>query len=174
MQALKNVGMTVLSLGVIAGLGIVTIIYLQGIAWVSVRVYEYVLMVNSAAFLLSVFILLPCAIFRVTRKIAAFGLLGASYVFGLTVWIFGFLMTYAALGVIGLFIGLVFFPVAGVVPLGMFVSGLDGHWDVFWQFVLGIAFTFGARGLATWLALKVDQYEEEKREAMGRGALPSY
>jgi hypothetical protein len=174
MQALKNVGMTVLGLGVMVGLGIVTLIYLQGIVWVSVRVFDYVVMVNSAVFLLSVFIFLPCAIFRVTRKVAAFGLLGASYVFGLTVWLFGFLVTYAAWGIIGVFIGLVFAGV-GIVPVGMVASGLHGEWDVFWQLVLGIAFTFGARGLAAWLAVKVDQHEEEKLEkAMRRGALPSY
>jgi hypothetical protein len=90
------------------------------------------------------------------------------------VWLFGFLVTYAAWGLIGVFIGL-FLAGVGVVPLGMIASGLHGQWDMVWQLVLGIALTWGARGLAMWLATKVDQYEEEKLErAMERGPVPSF
>jgi hypothetical protein len=65
------VGLTVLIVGLPAPWG-----------WVLIPVV-------NIAFLLSLFIFLPCAIFRVTRKIAAFGLCGALYVFGITVWSFG-------------------------------------------------------------------------------------
>src|SRR5262249_13546828 len=153
--------MVVLGIGMSVGLVILGLMYIQGIGWVSVRIYEYLVVVNSIVFLLSLFIFLPCAIFRLTRKIAAFGLYGASYVFGITVWIYGFLVTYAAWGLVGVFIGLVFGGV-GVVPLGMIAGGLHGEWDVVGQLVLGIALTFGARAIALWLAVKIDQHEEEK------------
>jgi hypothetical protein len=155
-QAVKNVGMAVLGLGLMIGLGIIASLYLYGIAWVSVRDFDYVLIVNSATFFISFFIFLPCAVFRATRKFAAAGLVCASYVFGLTVWILGLLVTYAAWGLIGVFMGLILVGV-GVVPLGVIASGLHGQWDMVWQLVLGIALTWGARGLAMWLAIKIDQ-----------------
>jgi hypothetical protein len=161
MQALKNVGMAILGIAMVVGLAVVGLMYIWGIAWVSVRIYEYVLVVNSIAFLLSFLFFLPCAIFRLTRKIAAFGLYGASYVFGITIWIYGFLVTYAAWGLVGVFIGLVFGGV-GVVPLGMIAAGLHGQWDVFGQLVLGIALAFGARAVALWLVAKIDKQEEER------------
>src|SRR5438445_19909 len=101
MEALKGIGAAILGLGILVGLLVIAVFSIYGIAWASVKVYEYVLVVNSFAFLVSLFVLLPCAIFRPTRKIAAFGLFGASFIFGLTVWIYGFLVTYATWGLFG-------------------------------------------------------------------------
>jgi hypothetical protein len=168
MQALKNGGIAILGIAMVVGLAVVGLMSISGIAWVSMKIFDYVVVVNSIVFLLSLFFFLPCAIFRLTRKIAAFGLYGASYVFGITTWIFGFLVTYVTWGPIGVFIGLMLGGV-GVVPLGMIAAGLHGQWDVFWQLVVGIALTFGARTLAIWLAVKIDKNDEEKLGKMIEG-----
>lgn len=152
-------------------MAVLALLYLRGIAWVSERVFEYVVLVNSYAFIISLFVCLPCAVFRVTRKVAAFGLFAASMVFGITVWIFGFLVTYAIWGLFGVFIGIAFFGF-GVVPLGMIAGGLHGEWDAVVQLVIGIVLTFGARGIAAWLAAKID--EAESFRTAGHQVAPSY
>jgi predicted aspartyl protease len=83
-EALRGRGMAILAgLAMIVGLTVLIVGLPAPWGWVSIPV------VNGIAFLLSLFIFLPCAIFRVTRKFAAFGLCGALYVFGITVWSFG-------------------------------------------------------------------------------------
>jgi hypothetical protein len=171
MQALKNIGLGILGIGMLVGMAVVALLYLRGIAWVSERVFDYVALVNGYAFIISAFVFLPCAVFRATRKVAAFGLFAASMVFGITVWIFGLLVTYAIWGLFGVFIGLGLFGF-GVVPLGMIAGGLHGEWEAVMQLVLGIILTLGARGIAAWLAAKID--EAESFRAAGHQVAPSY
>lgn len=50
-----------------------------------------------------------------------------SYIFGLGVWMYGFLVTYQFWGGTGTFIGLLL-GVVGVVPLGIIAAALHGTW----------------------------------------------
>src|SRR5690349_15872744 len=121
--------MVLLGIVSIAVMGILGLLYIQGIAWVSVRIFYYVELANAIAFVIGFFILVPLAIFRTTRMISAMGLLFASCVFGVVVWIYGFVVTYELWGLLGVFTGLMFCFV-GVVPLGMIAAGLHGLWNV--------------------------------------------
>lgn len=58
-----------------------------------------------------------------------------SYIFGLTLWVFGFIITYSFLGMPGVIGGGFLLVGVGVVSLGMVVAMLHGLWDVIGNFV---------------------------------------
>lgn len=60
--------------------------------------------------------MLPLAPFRKTRIVPAYGLYVASFVFGVCVWMYGFIVTYSFWGVGGVFIGLML-GIVGLRPL---------------------------------------------------------
>ena len=80
--------------------------------------YSILLPVSEFAFLIVLFVLCPMALFKRTRHTAAKWILLSSYLFGLTTWCLGGLLTFASWGLVGLIIGLVFFGL-GVVPMGI-------------------------------------------------------
>jgi TPR repeat protein len=81
-------------------------------------VYNILLPVSEFAFLIVLFVLCPMALFKRTRHTAAKWILLSSYLFGLTTWCLGGLLTFASWGLVGLIIGLVLFGL-GVVPMGI-------------------------------------------------------
>jgi hypothetical protein len=99
---------------------------------------------------ISVFILLPLACFRRTRMVAGVTLLVFSYLFGLTTWILGLIVTWAFWGLLGIFIGFLLAGI-GVVPLGLIASVLHGRWDLFWILMGNLALVFIPRAFAFFL-----------------------
>ena len=73
-----------------------------------------------------------------------------SYIFGLGVWMYGFLVTYQFWGGTGTFIGLLL-GVVGVVPLGIIAAALHGTWYYVGELIIGIAITYQARVFALFL-----------------------
>ncbi len=59
-----------------------------------------------------VFVLAPLGAFKHTRRVAANGLLLASYWFGLGAWLYSFMVTFAIWGMLGLIVGLFFFGIS--------------------------------------------------------------
>ena len=71
------------------------------------------------------------------------------------IWVCGLGVTYEALGLGGVIIGLVFAGV-GIVPVAMLAALLQGEWQALIVFVILIVLTFGLQALGTWLGKKVD------------------
>jgi hypothetical protein len=156
MNAIKAGGAVAVGIAAFVGLIFLAVFFIKGAAYVSVVVLPYLDVAASIGFLICILALLPLSIFRATRVISCVGFLIASYVFGIELWMYGFLVTYALWGGIGIFLGLCFAGV-GVVPLGLVAAALHGEWYPVAQLLFGLVTTFGARGLAAYLAHKIDE-----------------
>jgi hypothetical protein len=84
----------------------------------------------------------------------------ASYVFGVDVWMYGFLVTFDLWGSIGVLFGL-FLGVVGIVPLGMIAAALHALWPIVAELAFGMAITYGARMFAFFLAATLDRAAAE-------------
>jgi hypothetical protein len=82
MEAIKNVGGGVLGIAIIVALVFVAAFLINGMAWVSGHVLEYLITFNNIVTVVCVVLLLPLAPFRKTRIVPAYGLYVASFVFG--------------------------------------------------------------------------------------------
>jgi hypothetical protein len=70
---------------------------------------------------ITIFILGPLALIRITQGFSAVSLMIASYVFGTCLWITSLLLTYELLGTIAVVIGLVVLGI-GIVPIALLVQ----------------------------------------------------
>ncbi|HET7673752.1 MAG TPA: hypothetical protein VFK11_04560 [Candidatus Saccharimonadales bacterium] len=84
----------------------------------------------------------------------------SSYVFGMSVWIYGLAVTLSLWGfgalVIGLFLGGI-----GVVPIGMLAAIFHSHWDIFFTLLITLVLTYGTRLVGATL---VENDENELNE----------
>jgi hypothetical protein len=93
----------------------------QAIAEFCVKAYSFLLPVAWVGVAIVVLVLLPMALFRVTRTAAGTGIFFSSYLFGLTTWFLGATITFVTWGWVGLLIGL-FIAGIGVVPIGILAA----------------------------------------------------
>jgi len=155
LEKLKNAGWIVLGIAFMVVLGLLGMLFIYGGVWLGDKVYPWLVNISSIAFLTLIFILLPLTIFRKTRAFAGNGIVFASYVFGITLWVWGMLVTFELWGGFGLFIGLSIAGV-GVVPLAMLATMFKGLWPIFWQLVVLLILTFGARFTGMFAISKVE------------------
>jgi hypothetical protein len=169
-ETLKNVGIALGGLLVMAALFGLAMILIVGATAVSVWVMEWAPVVFWSSLLIVSFILEPLSLIPPARFIAAIGLVIASYVFGVMMWCSGVAFTYEVWGTMGVIIGVAFAGV-GIVPVAMLAELLHGEWEVLLGFVVLIVLTFGLRLLGFWLAKKVDEraarlsFERERKVA---------
>jgi hypothetical protein len=149
----KSFGGILLGIAFVVGITLAAAFYIRGLAWVSEHVIEYLIPTVVIAIMLCLFILLPLAMFRTTRTVSAGGFVVASYLFGITTWILGFLTTlhfWSGLGVvIGLLLGII-----GIVPLGIIASAFHSDWETVLGLIIGLFVTYGSRALGLWLEAK--------------------
>jgi hypothetical protein len=159
-EKFQNIGYTLLGIGIFVGIILLAVFFIKGGLWLSELLYPWLSLISAIAFFVCLFILLPLAIFRKTRAFSGLGLFIASYVFGATLWVWGFLLTYVLWGVVALFIGL-FLAGIGVVPIAMLATLFNGEWSILGQLVLLLIFTFGTRMLGYHLVEKAEQTSYE-------------
>jgi hypothetical protein len=85
MEALKNIGWGLLGIAIILALVFVAALLINGMAWVSGYVLEYLFAINNVVTVVCIVLLLPLAPFRKTKIVPAYGLYAASFVFGVCV-----------------------------------------------------------------------------------------
>lgn len=159
-EKLRNLGTGVggllIGLIVLALLVALSVTFLFGLTWVSVKVLPWL----KPAFLLtlaaSIFLCGPLALFRRTRGAAAAGLMIASYVFGAILWITALLLTYQLWGTLAVIIGLLILGV-GIVPIALLAAIFSAEWWHLADLVVLLLLTFGIRVLALWLADKTGE-----------------
>jgi hypothetical protein len=125
--------------------------FIWGTEWVSARIIPYLVQVALIVFGLCILVLGPLSIFRGTRPVSMNGFVLASYLFGITTWLFGFIAALNYWGWIAVFVGL-FLGVVGVVPIGAIASALNSDWDMVGILVIGLVLTYGARSFGLFLA----------------------
>jgi hypothetical protein len=172
MEALKNIGWGLLGIAIIVALVFVAALLINGMAWVSGHVLEYLIAFNNIVTVVCIILLLPLAPFRKTRIVPAYGLYVASFVFGVCVWVYGFMVTYEIWGGVGVFIGLVL-GIVGIVPLGIIAASWHSEWVIVAELIYGLVLTYGARAIALWLGAKIERYKMEKRSRLIEGEVIS-
>ncbi len=147
MKALKNVWWGLLGIAIIVALVFVAALLINGMAWVYGHVLEYVITFNNIVTVVCIVVLLPLAPFRKTRIVPAYGLYVASFVFGVCVWLYGFMVTSEFWGSGGVFIGLML-GIVGIVPLGIIAALWHSEWLIVAKLTYGLVLTYGARVIA--------------------------
>lgn len=143
-EKLKEVGWTVLGIAFLVIIALLVGLFIRGGAWLSEKLYPWLVGISSLAIVILIFVLLPLAIFRKTRSLAGNGIMISSWVFGITLWVWGLLLTYHLWGAIAVFIGLFLLGV-GVVPIAMLATLFKGMWSTLGELVLLTILTFGTR-----------------------------
>ena len=156
MNALKNIGSVALGLVAFVAISFVVVLLFEGTAAVGRVVMPWLALVSWLTLGVCVLVLLPLSAFRASRFIACWGFLVASYVFGISVWTYGFLVTYDLWGVFGVVVGLVIVGV-GVVPIAIIAAIFHGLWSLVFELVALVILTYGSRALALALAQKIDR-----------------
>lgn len=150
---IKGAGAVVLGIGIFIGIALLIALFIHGGAWLGEKIYPWLVAISAFVIAIVVLLLLPLALFRKTRGFSGLGIIIASYVFGLTLWVWGLLLTYYLWGAIAVFIGL-FLMGIGVVPIAMLATLFKGMWSTLGELVLLTVLTFGARFGGAFLIAK--------------------
>ncbi|MDD5501180.1 MAG: hypothetical protein PHH57_05810 [Candidatus Omnitrophica bacterium] len=184
MTPVKNIVGGILSIGLIAGyilfaVGFIllAVLLMKGGIWLSAIIYPWLNGISLLTFLLCLFILLPLAIFRRTRAVSGIGLVISSYIFGITLWVYAFLLSYTFWGLIGLLIGLAFFGV-GIVPIAMLAAIIHGDWWLLAELFFSVLLAFGSRLFGIFLVNKTESqsysYGKSRLEPSVSGAIKKF
>ncbi|OGM94851.1 hypothetical protein A2524_00130 [Candidatus Wolfebacteria bacterium RIFOXYD12_FULL_48_21] len=152
MDKLKSFGGFLIGIAMMTVLVFLVFVFINGLGFVAEKLIPTLIKITTIGTLICI-LSLPLAFFKKTRIITATTLFISSYVFGLTVWMVGFLVTYSLWGGFGVFIGLMMGGV-GVVPLGIIAAVFNGAWAMAGNLLYGIAITFGARIFGMYLGEK--------------------
>jgi hypothetical protein len=159
-SAFKNAGAIILGCAAFVALIVVAILFIHGTAIVGEKALPFLIDATNIVTALCIVVFFPLSLFRFTRIVPTWGFLFSSFLFGIGVWILGFLVTYDLWGGLGVFFGMCFFGI-GVVPLGIIAAALKGIWWMVGTLVYGLVLTIGSRGLALYLAKKCDRDRQQ-------------
>jgi hypothetical protein len=168
-EGLKNIGGFVIGIGALLLLLLISALMINGAVWVGEHVLQWLINLTWIAFAINLVILLPLALFRKTGMFGGIAMYFSSFLFGLTLWFLGLLLTYFTWGFFGVFVGLMLGGI-GVVPVAMLAMLLNGEFFVLFILVLLTVLTFGSRFLGIYLAGRA----EEKTDQLARQKLAAY
>ena len=138
--------------------------FIHGGARLAAKVYPWLSVAFFISLTFTIIILIPLSLFKGAKGIAGTGMFIASYVFGLNLWVWGFLLTYLIWGGWAVFIGLCVVGV-GVVPIAMLAALVNGLWSTLIQLVVLVVMTFGTR---LWGMRLAESTEELAYETSGQ------
>ena len=156
MDKLKDAGFGIVGIGLILGLIILAFFLIEGGVKLGEAIYPYLATASGVTIGVTFLILLPLSLFKRTRYFSASLLLVASFVFGLSLWIWALILTYYIWGIAAVFIGLFLLGV-GVVPIAMLATLFNGMWPQLLELIVLTVLVFGVRAYSLYLANKVDQ-----------------
>ena len=140
-------------------------LFIVGAEWLSSRLLPWFFLASALVLAFLILIVLPLSFFRRLRPFAATATMIGSFVFGVTLWMWGLLLTMGLWGTWAVVIGLVMLGV-GVVPIAMLATLLKGMWGVLGQLLLLTLLTFGSRLFAAWIASKAEEAEVSEDEGL--------
>ena len=100
-------------------------------------------------------IVLPMALSKKLKGTAGVIIYCASYLYGLTAWLIGFIVTLVYWGVFWVIVGL-FISGIGVVPFGIVAAAFHSQWEIVINLIILIVLTYGSRMLGQKLADDAD------------------
>lgn len=143
MDTLKSVGGTILGIVAFAGFIIGAVLLFNFGVEASIVAAPYIYLTAAIVFWLNV-IILVFAVIPSARRVVGWILFISSFVYGLTTWIYGLLVTLSLWGIIAIIIGL-FLGGVGVVPIGMLAAIFNGEWGIFFTLLILIVLTISTR-----------------------------
>ena len=155
-EKLKGAGAVVIGLGILVLFALLIGLFIHGAAWLGEKVYPWLVTISSITLGVTVFILLPLSFIRRARGFASTGLMVASFVFGVALWVWGLLLTYHLWGVWAVFLGLFLLGV-GVVPIAMLATLFKGMWPQLGELIFLTVLVFGLRAYSLYVAQKADR-----------------
>jgi hypothetical protein len=153
---LKNIGFGVLGIGIIALLILVVVFGILVAVWVGSKALPYLYAIAWICLGLTILVFLPLAFIKKTRHFGVYCIYGSSFVYGITLWFLGLLLTAALWGYAAVLIGLIFLGI-GVVPFAMLATLFKGMWGELGALIVLTILTFGTRALALWLGTKIPE-----------------
>ena len=153
-------------LGIIflVGIGLIALMFIHGGVWLSEKALPYFLGLARITFAVVVAILLPMTVFHRTQRFAARGLINAAALFGITLWVWGLVLTDNLWGSGAVLIG-IFLLGVGVVPMAMLATLMAQMWPTFGQLLLLALLAYGTRRFGKKLIHKLQQEEQKIYEA---------
>ena len=128
------------------------VLFIEGAAWVGEHLLPWLAPFMWSVLIVNAVVGVPMAFFQRTRPMAATVFFFASWIYGITLWFWGLVLTYTIWGTLAVFIGLFLLGV-GVVPVAMLATLIDGQLAVTAQLLLLTIVTFGARRIGLRLAV---------------------
>ncbi len=159
-EKIKGAGGVVLGLGILVAIFLLIGLLLVGGAWLSAKIYPWLQIISGITLVVLVVLFLPLSFFGRTRVFAGNGFFIASYVFGLTLWVWGFLLTYVLWGGFAVIVGLFIFGV-GVIPIAILATLFKGMWSTLGELLFLTVLVFGLRFLGFWLLSKATREQVE-------------
>lgn len=160
METLKGIGGCLLAAVGFAALLTLTVLFFLGAEWVSAHVLPW-LMHGCVIAIAILLVLLPLSAIRRVRGFTSMTVFVISYIFGISAWMDGLLVTLSTWGVVAVIIGLCFMGV-GVVPIGMLAALFHGQWEELFDLIILIVLTFGCRYFSIWLDEKHQTYKTSR------------
>lgn len=140
----SNMGTHALRTVIIIGIFALLFIFIGGGVIVAGKILPWLMLLSTLILGINIFILLPLAVIPPTRPWAGHGFFLSSYIFGLTGWLMGLILTWGLWGGLAVVIGL-FIVGIGVIPIGMLAALFSGMWIELGLLVLAVVLTFGLR-----------------------------
>ena len=163
-EKLKSIGSGAIGLLIMMALVFVALSILKGTAAVGAWASPFLGYLVGLTTVVALPILILLAFIPSARALSASGLLIASFIYGLALWVWAFLYTLSTWGWFAVIIGFVLGGV-GVVPIAMLSALFHSDWRVFGQILLGLVLTFGCRGISAVLAAKADERAAQLSQA---------
>lgn len=148
------VGFFAISIGLI-------VLFLKGATFMAKEFLPFLSTASGVIFWILLLLALPISFIKKARGVMSIVFLISSYVFGVTGWLIGFVLTYYYWGAFWLIVGL-FLGGIGVVPLGLLASAFNSGWGQFWNLLFILVITYATRMYGFWLSEKYDEYEYAK------------
>jgi len=135
---------------------IIPVLFIMGAEWASEHILPWASGLSVILFIIEISIILPLSIPRKTRLFASKALINFSYVFGITLWMEGLLLTLNIWGVGAVIVGL-FLAGVGVVPVAFLACMFNGLWAFVLELTLLVIITYVNRIGAFSLAGSLEQ-----------------
>ena len=157
MEKLKNIGGCLLGAVGFAALIALTVLFFWGAEWVSVHMLPWLWHFCTIAVAI-LLVLLPLSAIKRARGFTSVTILIISFIFGISAWMDGLLVTLSTWGVGAVIFGLLLGGV-GVVPIGILAALFHGQWEKMFELIILIVLTFGCRFFSLWLDGKNQTYK---------------
>lgn len=141
---LKNAALFPLGLIVMALLILLPVIFFIGAKVIGELILPWLFLASVIVLIITVFILGPLAIPRATRSYAGRSMYFASYVFGVTGWFVGVIITWDLWGTWAVFLGLIIMG-WGCVPMALLAALFAGQWSNFFFLLILVILAYGLR-----------------------------